>query len=161
MEALPAKLLHEGSGLKKVYANERLCMGCGLCEVYCLVAHSSSKDVVKAYLKEKPKPVSRIRKEVHRSLSFAVQCRHCDEAPCVEACLTGAMNVDEKSGAVTHDPERCVECLTCVMVCPAGAIKVDRELGVVAKCDLCATAGSPVCVEKCPNQALVYAEAPP
>ena len=24
-------------------------MGCGLCEVYCIVAHSKSKDIIKAF----------------------------------------------------------------------------------------------------------------
>ncbi|MEM4245838.1 MAG: 4Fe-4S dicluster domain-containing protein [Candidatus Bathyarchaeia archaeon] len=144
--------------MRKVFAIPEYCMGCGLCEVYCVEAHSPSHDLVKAYLRERPKPVSRVRAEVRKPLSFAVQCRHCDNPPCVDACLTGALAQEASSGAVTHDAERCVGCLTCVMVCPAGAVMVDSERGVVAKCDLCSQYGMPVCVEKCPNQALIFVE---
>lgn len=49
--------------MKKVIAREELCLNCKLCEVYCRTAHSVSKDVVRAHLKENPVPVSRITVE--------------------------------------------------------------------------------------------------
>jgi|YelNatPaOPRAMG01_1025707.scaffolds.fasta_scaffold20239_4 carbon-monoxide dehydrogenase iron sulfur subunit len=147
--------------LRKVYAIEELCMGCGLCEVYCLTQHSRSRDILKAYKRERPKPLSRVRREVAHPLSFALQCRHCAEAPCVDACLTGAMHIDEKTGAVIHDPDRCMGCWTCIMVCPTGALNMDLENRIVAKCDLCGLSGEPACVANCPNGALEYREDPP
>jgi carbon-monoxide dehydrogenase iron sulfur subunit len=132
--------------MKRIVAKEEVCMGCGLCEVYCIVQHSKSKDVVKAYLKEHPRPLSRVRLESKRPISFAVQCRHCEDAPCVTACLSGAMRVDEKTGLVTHDNDKCIGCWTCVMVCPYGALKTDVSGKVVAKCDMCIELDVPACV---------------
>ncbi len=145
--------------MKRIFAKEEACMGCGLCEVYCKVQHSKSKDIIKAYKKETPKPLSRVRREAAKPVSFAVQCRHCENPPCVAACLSGAMRVDEENGTVTHDAEKCMGCWTCIMVCPYGAITadvVDRK--VVAKCDLCPDLDVPACVANCPNEALLYEE---
>jgi carbon-monoxide dehydrogenase iron sulfur subunit len=92
--------------MKKIIAKQEVCMGCGLCEVYCIVQHSKSKDIIKAYNSEHPKPISRVRLEVNKPVSFAIQCRHCEDAPCVTACLSGAMQKDEKTGLVTHNQEK-------------------------------------------------------
>ena len=145
--------------MKRIYVREEVCMGCGLCEVYCLVQHSTSKDVLKAYKREQPRPLSRLRVEEARPTSFAVQCRHCEDPPCVIACLSGAMHLDEETGIVRHDAEKCIGCWTCIMVFPYGAIRMD-VLGrrVVAKCDLCPGLDVPACVANCPNEALLYKE---
>lgn len=134
-------------------------MGCRLCEVYCMVQHSTSKDLIKAYKRERPRPLSRVRVEEVRPLSFAVQCRHCENPPCVVTCLSGAMHLDEETGLVTHDVEKCMGCWACIMVCPYSAI----IMGVpghkaVAKCDLCPDLDIPACVANCPNEALIYKE---
>ena len=81
--------------MKKIIAKEQHCMGCGLCEVYCIVSHSKSKDIIKAYNRESPRPTSRVNLEIHKPVSFAIQCRNCEDAPCVTACLSGAMTKDE------------------------------------------------------------------
>ena len=144
--------------MKKIVAKQEACMGCGLCEVYCITAHSKSKDIIKAYKKEHPRPISRVRREMKKPISFAIQCRHCEDAPCVTACLAGAMTKDEGTGLVNHNPEKCMGCWTCVMVCPYGAIKMDIEGKVVAKCDQCKDLDTPACVANCPNEALEFKE---
>lgn len=137
-------------------------MGCGLCEVYCTVEHSKSKDIIKAYKREYPRPLSRVRVEEVKPLSFAIQCRHCEDPPCVVACLSGAMRFDEKTGLVMHDANKCMGCWTCIMVCPYGAIiKATSGRKVVAKCDLCPDLEIPACVANCPNEALMYKEVTP
>jgi len=134
-------------------------MGCGLCEIYCKVQHTQSKDLVKSYNKERPKPLSRLKLVKAKPVSFAVQCRHCKDPPCVTACLSGAMHQDEENGLVVHDPEKCLGCWTCIMVCPYGAISMDMPgSGIVAKCDLCPALDVPACVANCPNEALVCEE---
>ena len=145
--------------MKRILVDEEVCMGCGLCEVYCKVEHSTSKDIIKAYKREYPPPLSRVRVEEARPISFAVQCRQCEDPPCVIACLSGAMRIEEETGLVIHDPAKCMGCWTCIMVCPYGALAMDGN--AVAKCDLCPDLDIPACVAGCPNQALVYEEVSP
>ncbi|MCJ7510658.1 MAG: 4Fe-4S dicluster domain-containing protein [Dehalococcoidia bacterium] len=144
--------------MRPVYVREEVCMGCGLCEVYCALAHSISQDPIKAFKRERPRPVARIRVERTDGLFLPLQCRHCPDSPCVYACLTGAMYKDPDSGAVAVDPDKCSGCWTCIMVCPCGAITRDADMGIVAKCDLCPGRDVPACVANCPNEALAWAE---
>lgn len=149
--------------MKRIYAREELCMGCGLCEVHCTVQHSKSKDITKAHRREDPRPQSRIRLEERKPLTFPVQCRHCNEPLCAYSCLTGALQRDRGTGVVKLDQDRCIGCGTCVMVCPYGAVwlKQWNRHKAAFKCDLCPGRETPACVENCPNLALVYQEAPP
>jgi carbon-monoxide dehydrogenase iron sulfur subunit len=144
--------------MRWVYVRQDVCMGCGLCAVYCAVAHSTSEDLIKAFKKERPRPVARIRVERTNGLFLPMQCRQCPDSPCVNACLTGAMYKDTMTGFVGVDPDKCSGCWTCIMVCPYGAIRRDVDAGIVAKCDLCAGRDVPACVANCPNEALVWAE---
>ena len=145
--------------MKKVYIKEEVCIGCHLCEVYCQLQHSQSKDLIKAFKRESPRPLPRLRMEGKGPLSFAVQCRHCAEPPCVFACLTGALQRDPESGIISVDEERCTGCWTCILACPFGAIRQDTEQRRIVKCDLCPGEDVPACVTACPNEALIYAEA--
>jgi len=143
--------------MKRIYAKEEVCIGCRLCEVHCITQHSRSKKIIKAFREEQGRPLPRLFVEECGPLSFAVQCRHCDDAQCVAACITGAMQKDDATGAVVHDADKCVGCWMCIMVCPAGAIRRNAAQGRIAsKCDLCGGEGTPVCVANCPNEALVY-----
>ncbi len=87
-------------------------------------------------------------------VSFSVRCHHCDEAPCVYACLTGAITRDHVTGVIKVDEKKCFGCWTCIVVCPFGAISRDTEQKKVLKCDLCEGEGIPVCITNCPNEAL-------
>lgn len=144
--------------MKRVYLKEEVCMACGLCQVHCLVEHSKTRDILKAFKREVPHPLSRIRIERNGEVSFSLQCRHCDEPWCVYSCLTGAMHKDEINGTVTVDPRKCMGCWTCIVACPYGAIVRDRKQKVAAKCDLCPSRDIPACVANCPNEALVFVE---
>ena len=143
--------------MKKIYVNEEICIGCNLCEVFCRLAHAQSDDLIKD-LKSKTAPVARVSIEVRKPVSFSVRCQHCEEAPCVSACLTGALKKDETTGAITHNEEKCIGCWTCMMVCPIGAIKQDKLRRKAVKCDLCEGRDIPLCVANCPNEALIFAE---
>jgi carbon-monoxide dehydrogenase iron sulfur subunit len=146
--------------VKKVYVKEEVCIGCRLCEVYCQLEHSRSNDLVKAFKRESPPPLSRIRVDERGVVSLSVRCQQCDDAPCVQACLTGALERDPESRLVNVDEDRCIGCWTCVLVCPLAAIKPDTERKLALKCDLCQGEEIPVCVANCPNEALVYVEVP-
>jgi len=144
--------------LSKVYRvsiRQDVCIGCGLCRVYCQTEHSRSKDMIKAFKKEMPRPLPRIHVEAMGEISFAVQCRHCTDPWCVYACLTGAIRRDPATGSIAIAAEKCVGCWTCVLACPYGALTRDMSSSLVVKCDLCPDQDIPVCVANCPNEALV------
>ncbi len=144
--------------MKRIYAREDYCIGCRLCEINCLVKHSKSKQIIKAFREERDTVAAAVRVEEMGSVSFAIQCRHCDDAPCIEACITGAIQRDPETGVVICDQDRCVGCWSCIMVCQVGAVLRGKAHRVASKCDLCAGEKAPVCVEGCPNEALVYEE---
>lgn len=144
--------------MRKVYIKEEACMSCHLCEIYCQLQHAKSKDLVKAFNRESPRPLPRVRVEEKGAVSFSVRCQQCDEPPCVYACLTGALTRDPVSGVIKVDEEKCSGCWTCILACPFGAIRQDLEQRKTVKCDLCPGEDVPVCVVNCPNEALVYVE---
>ena len=144
--------------MKRIVAREEFCIGCRLCEVHCLVQHSKSKKIIKAFRKERETIVPGVKVEQSGHVSFALQCRHCDDAPCIESCMTGAMQRDEKTGVVLSDPDKCVGCWMCIMVCPVGAVNRGTNRRVASKCDLCMGEKMPVCVANCPNEAIVLEE---
>jgi len=143
--------------MKKVYAFESKCLGCGLCEVYCRTAHSKSKDIVKAHKREDIESAIFIEEILEpKTVSyFALQCRHCESPKCIKACIAGAMYKDD-SGIVRNNREKCVGCLSCVLVCPFGAIKKNSSGKAISKCDLCVDCGKSLCVENCPNEAIKF-----
>lgn len=141
--------------MKRVFVNEKWCLGCHLCEYNCAYANSGIDDMVKALKGKEIFP--RIRVEGEGDVTFAVSCRHCTDPLCVKSCISAALSIDR--GAVVVDRDKCVGCLTCVLVCPFGAIAAGDD-GAATKCELCLknSCGSPACVAGCPNHAIVYEE---
>jgi len=138
-----------------IHVNQEFCIGCGLCRVYCQVEHSRSKDIVKAFKREIPRALPRLRVERNQEVCFPVQCRHCEEPWCEYWCIAGAMRKDAETGIVTLEEHKCVGCWTCMAACPYGAIIPDWNGKAVVKCDLCPERDTPACVANCPNEALV------
>lgn len=148
---------------KRVVTHEEYCIGCRLCEIHCLVAHSKSKHILKAFKEEMvlSEVEPRIVVESAGSVSFGLPCRHCDDAACIEGCMTGALYRDPGSGVVLLNQEKCVGCFGCIMACPFGVIRADvKNHKIASKCDLCFDSGSeiPACVANCPNEALTLEE---
>ncbi|OED41903.1 4Fe-4S ferredoxin [Chromatiales bacterium (ex Bugula neritina AB1)] len=103
--------------------------------------------------------------------SLPVMCQHCDSAPCVDVCPTGA-SFKRDDGIVLVNKHTCIGCRYCVMACPYKARsfihealtgqkpEAPRGKGTVESCTLCvhrvdATAGSqqPACAEACSKDA--------
>ncbi len=141
--------------MKRIYVNEKWCLGCHLCEYYCAFANSGKDSMVKALKNVTINP--RIRIEERGGISFAVSCRHCEEPLCTKSCITGALSVND--GVIQIDKDKCVGCYTCILTCPYGAI-VPSETGAIQKCELCMnnSSGTPACVAGCPNKAIVFEE---
>ena len=148
--------------MKRVFVDLNRCVGCNSCMIACAIEHSLTKDLFTA-IREKPLPKPRIKvKTAKEGSSFPLQCRHCEEPYCVDACIAGAIRKDPETGLVLADEEKCVGCWMCVMVCPFGVIRPSLLPGkkekVAVRCDLCQGRETPACVEACPTGALFFGE---
>lgn len=142
--------------MKQLFVHLDKCMGCRSCQLACAVQHSASKNLFTA-VSETPLPRYRLYVEQGDGRKMPLTCRHCDEAPCLNACISGALYRDERGMVVQHD-ERCVGCWTCLMVCPYGVVGRQKERKIAVKCDRCPDLEEPACVSACPTKALVHAD---
>ncbi|GAH38726.1 unnamed protein product, partial [marine sediment metagenome] len=106
------------------------CLGCKSCEIGCAVEHSVSKDLFKA-IEEAPLPQYRVTVEAAGELSVPLQCRHCEDAPCVDICPTKAIEKLGTQEPVLIKEELCIGCKWCILVCPFGIIKLSRDGKIV------------------------------
>lgn len=137
------------------------CMGCKSCELACAVAHSSMKDL-NSLVDLSEKPGYRIHIEAYENKAVPVHCNHCDDAPCMLACPTGAIYREGEKEPVLFDSSRCIGCKMCVQACPFGVISLRLTGKGVLKCDLCIErlidGKEPACVEACPTKALIFTD---
>ncbi|MFH1594273.1 MAG: 4Fe-4S dicluster domain-containing protein [Candidatus Omnitrophota bacterium] len=142
-----------------IIVDPKRCVACRTCELQCAVAHSKSKDLNKA-IYEEPRSKSRVKVESCQDLVVPLQCRHCEDAPCVKICPTKALEKFEVEGPVLIDDKRCIGCKWCVVVCPFGVINMDKSGKAIIKCDLCferlKNGERPVCCAACPTGALQF-----
>jgi len=143
--------------MKGIFIDIEKCIGCKSCEIYCAVSHSASKQIFSAIF-EDPLPAERVKVESYNAFSIPIQCRHCEEAPCVDACPSGALSKETETGIVAMDQGRCIGCWMCAMVCPFGAIIPKMDSKVIIKCDRCPDLDEPACVNACPTNALLFGE---
>jgi len=137
------------------------CLGCKSCELACAVEHSESKDLYQA-INETPVPRTRVSVEQGAGFAVPLQCRHCEDAPCMEICPTNALRRTDKDSPVVIEHDLCIGCKWCILACPFGVINLDDENRVVTKCDQCfervQRGEEPACVSACPTGALVFKE---
>lgn len=134
------------------------CTGCKTCELYCATERGSNSKTLLQAVQETPLPRPRLRVEGTNEVSLALQCRHCLNAPCLNACLNNALVRDPENQMVVVREDRCIACWTCTMFCPFGVIVPWPERKIALKCDRCAYMEHPICVEVCPCQALELIE---
>ena len=152
-----AAAMHGSTDMKGILVDTEKCMGCRNCEIYCAVQHSQSRALFAA-VSERPLSVSRVIVESSDTGSLPVQCRHCEDAQCVNACPSGALKKDASTGVVKHDRDQCIGCYMCAMVCPFGAVIPEKGIKAVLKCDRCPDSDVPACVRSCITGALRFGE---
>jgi molybdopterin-containing oxidoreductase family iron-sulfur binding subunit len=154
------------------------CIGCYACQLSCKAEHGTPPGVFFArVLKAEEGSYPSVRQ-----LFLPVLCNHCEEAPCVSACPTGA-SFKSEDGIVDIDHDKCVGCKTCMVACPygnryfndqrqhyfaQGATAYERErtarhpTEVVMKCNFCRhrlkEGKLPACVANCPTVARYFGD---
>lgn len=103
-------------------------------------------------------------KQTGHEISLPLMCQHCETAPCVDVCPTGA-SFKREDGIVLVDKHTCIGCRYCMMACPYKArsfvhevisnqtLAAPRGKGTVESCTMCVHRvdkdGTPACVEAC------------
>ena len=103
-----------------------------------------------------------------RTVHFPRSCLHCEDAPCVTVCPTGASYKRAEDGIVLVNPDTCIGCKLCSWACPYGAREYDYTDGVMKKCTLCVDRiynenlaevdRVPACVRACPTGARAFGD---
>ncbi len=88
-------------------------------------------------------------------------CKHCHNAPCLEACPTGALFRTEFDTVVVQQ-DICNGCGYCVPACPFGVVDLSTIDGKAHKCTLCydrLKGGlEPACAKSCPTDSIQFGE---
>ena len=132
----------------RIFLDMEACIGCRTCSAACWYTHHETENIFHENMSE--------------DALLPLLCRHCEDASCVAACPTDALEKVGEEEAVKRNSFLCVGCKSCVLACPFGAIKPETSYRIVSKCDLCPSrlqAGkAPACVTACPSGALKFAE---
>lgn len=137
-----------------VMADPDKCIGCRTCEIACVLAHQMEGGL-SALTPENF--ASRLHVVETANITVPIQCRQCENAPCVQACPKNALQ--QGNHCVEIHENDCIGCKACMLACPYGAIEIRKadagDRMQVIKCDLCKkqTAG-PACIGVCPTKAL-------
>lgn len=155
------------------------CVGCLACVIACKVENGTPPDIHWMKVFEK--------REEHdpnygKRTFVPVRCNHCDDAPCMKACPSGAI-FKRRDGIVMVNQDVCVGTMACVTACPyyvpsrwdggdgyygedltpyERAKRSRFNVGAMQKCNFCHhridEGRPPACVEACPAQALNYGD---
>ena len=145
---------------KMIVTDRARCSGCQRCEMMCTLKndgrvcqHIARVRVWDNYNWGKgPDTGEGSFGEGEGACEFTVEhCKQCADPQCAKYCPVHAISGDEKTGARTVDPSRCIGCGMCAQACPWNMPRVDAETGVSTKCISCGR-----CAEQCPNGAIQF-----
>lgn len=95
-------------------------------------------------------------------IHLSIACNHCEKAPCLRACPSGAYSKDTQTNAIIHSPELCIGCKYCTWACPFDAPQYNPETRIIEKCNFCNNRLKnneiPACALNCPTGALSYGD---
>ncbi len=130
--------------MKRLYLDLEICSSCKECAIACGYFYHPQNNGV-ASLRE--------------YATFAILCRHCEEAPCVAACYHNALE-RAADGHLKRYKMRCTSCKSCTIACPFGVILADFIPYLDSHCDFCITGAreAPACMQSCPHKAIELKE---
>ena len=168
------------------FTDTSLCIGCKACEVACKEWNALPADHV-GLTGRSYDNTNDLGAETWRHVAFIEQigtgkdratemqpfqsnwlmmsdvCKHCANAPCLEACPTGAIFRTEFDTVVVQQ-DICNGCGYCVPACPFGVVEVSVSDGKAHKCTLCydrLKGGlEPACAKSCPTDSIQFGEIP-
>ncbi|WP_051341130.1 sulfate reduction electron transfer complex DsrMKJOP subunit DsrO [Azospirillum halopraeferens] len=135
----------------------RKCVGCQACTVACIMENAvpanSFRTIVSTY---------EVTEGGRAGTAMLPRlCNHCEDAPCLPVCPTGA-TFQRRDGIVVVDNTVCVGCGYCVQACPYDARFINHETRTADKCTFCVhrvDAGLlPACVETCVGGARIFGD---
>ena len=103
------------------------CVGCQACTVACKTENQSPRDAWYA-------PVIEWESGVFPDATLnylPTLCNHCEDAPCVTACPSGAITRRD-DGIVIADEDPCIGSRACMAACPYGAINFFEDSGTAS-----------------------------
>ena len=133
-----------------------LCVGCNSCVVSC----KEENDLPVASFNTWIESWDAGEYPAAKRANLPKMCNHCQDAPCVSVCPTGASYRTE-DGIVLVDESRCIGCKYCMTACPY-QVRWVNDGGAVEKCTFCANRSThgllPACVSNCPTHSRVFGD---
>lgn len=139
--------------------NTKKCIGCYACRTACQRQNNLLPD--ESFIRYEDREEGSYPRVLVEHVPL--QCMHCEDAPCVGVCPTGASHIGA-DGIVTVDHGKCIGCLYCMAACPYQVRTRNSETGAVDKCRFCnvsnyetGTAMS-TCVTACPTGVRIFGD---
>ncbi|GBF10306.1 MAG: 4Fe-4S dicluster domain-containing protein [Tepidibacillus sp.] len=133
------------------------CVSCYACRLACQMKNELEQDEAFIHFLEKEEGTyPNVKVNI-----LPIQCQHCEDAPCMKACPTGATYKTE-DGIVLVDEGKCIGCKYCVAVCPYNARVEVKRSKTIQKCNFCSSelqkGGEPACVKTCIPEARIFGD---